>query len=265
MPPRIAIAFSSSSDYEEDVLTNIPIHKDTGETAESIHKRSSGGEISSDYEYSEATIPEPVIEPEPITVPVNVEAPTSVPPRDLSLALPNPPIYRCKRSRKLVGYPSFEFYLREELLLTATRKSATSHRLVMKGTSGDIIADCHVSGSKNRFTLFNHDSHDALAQIRFTAVDFQPRNLKFDITDPKTHFTAKRPVFNERKLAWQHDYGTHFVVKSNKNCVIIDDRQLVSFYLMKIDRDNLEIKAIHTGLDMKYMFMLGIASFMCKL
>ncbi|OHT02159.1 hypothetical protein TRFO_30866 [Tritrichomonas foetus] len=200
--------------------------------------------------------------------------------------------FRCHRiSYNLLGKKRiFQLFDGGKLALSGIAKGIRPNSVLV--SSDDIfnhekinpLYTINVKEKMASYALMNHSSEDIYASMDFERVNSTtPRNthLLINNDDDRCHnsnnssrnaelcpaspldLKNKKPIFNEKKGTWQLDFNGRFVIRSNKNAILMEDNGKIHFIVKKTGKNDLEIEAYST-INPMYSIFIGISEWMCR-
>lgn len=270
---RLTIEFSSDSGSDSDSVETIPVKTSTNkETIEiEVESYSDSGEFEEIQPKEQVSSNTTQIE-EPVSKdPVTSEEPIS---NDTIQSEEDPyKSFFCERIKRATHIRSpLIFRIREEsdpIMYAKTRGmhtntvylSDTPEIHIKKGLYQYFIT---ASFSHNQFILYKKESSTPELTLTFTN-DYGddllgPRKLELQFPDR----TIRSRVPKCKNGRWSMNWGGKFMVQSQKNLIIQNEKGKACMLIRKIGKETLQLEIIES-FELVHIFAIAISSFLCKL
>ncbi|OHT02012.1 hypothetical protein TRFO_30964 [Tritrichomonas foetus] len=185
---------------------------------------------------------------------------------------PNYMNYFCSRTSRahIQSKLLFKFRQNNENLLFAKSKGVITNQVFIAS-----YEDIHIKKKKYEFVLniSHHRHHYVLKNAKDDkelmiidistdyGTEYGPR--KYEINWPEDHLKhlSRIPTKNQNG-EWCLKFGGKFVIKSLKNCIILDENVKPSIIVRKVSKETLEVEVIRNYKPI-FLFALALSSFIC--
>lgn len=205
-----------------------------------------------------------------------VPIPTNI---SVKRVLNDPVSYRLKRSSTVSLHGKmthYQLYLNGRQLLHTKLKTKKASGICYIGEGAelhlsrkDYLAAILYANNCSTFSIrkTNEYGEEILTIIYKPGIDGSPRNVQLFF--PKIFKNIPQKLFSRNAVlsdtnSWTLDMKGKFTIKSIKNCVLVDEYDNEFVYVMKIDKETLQID-VDKEFSELMVFSIGLSSFFCKL
>lgn len=179
--------------------------------------------------------------------------------------------YSCIRGKEKLGtVRTFDFLNRRQTILYARSNGIPLKEVAISATPNVDIKNnkyqhlLNVKKNKTHFILNAQGNTEVLMDLVFTNDygnnELGPRIL--DVKLPNEGFHSRIPV-KAASGGWKLPFNGMFVLKSQKNCILLDSNEYPVIIIKKIQKQILEINT-QKPYDEAFLFALAISSWICE-